>query len=358
MHSTCYLQKRLAQGFRQILDVRTKKISQWFSYQWTLLMICLVHKKLAKKLNPHNQYDQFSFPIKFNNIPIQIALTSSYKARIWRFDRNSLRRLISHHNKIGEIHLSLADIVPKINKEIKLAQRHKKLPKLHYLPWIKEKLLNPQNLLAYGKKILRIKKMLNFGIEPQVTQDKKDFSLTIRMANIRTLTKEKLETDRALESLMDFSPDVYLYVESKNKLASEKLSKYRQLYHSIEKEGQGGTTVIINKKVQVSFSETNIPDTVILVLHKEKSTILLAGTYMSHRDKNKSQKLGIILETMSKLTERYQNISILLFGDFNMPESSLQNILKKYSIYVAKLGLKLINDYNSPPRFSSSNSND
>jgi len=56
LRSSCYLKKRLAQNCRHIIDLKSKYDSQWFTYEWTLLMICLAHKLISRRLNPHQKY--------------------------------------------------------------------------------------------------------------------------------------------------------------------------------------------------------------------------------------------------------------------------------------------------------------
>ena len=56
-----------------------------------------------------------------------------------------------------------------------------------------------------------------------------------------------------------------------------------------------------------SYSDTNIPNTVLLVIHKGNATVILAGTYMSHEEKDKPQKFEVILKIIHNLASRYQN---------------------------------------------------
>ena len=59
--------------------------------------------------------------------------------------------------------------VRKINKQIKQATENKSIPQPICLPWINEKLLDPQNLLTYGKKKLKELKLRHFDITPVET---------------------------------------------------------------------------------------------------------------------------------------------------------------------------------------------
>ena len=93
------------------------------------------------------------------------------------------------------------------------------LPRLLYMPWLNEKLLNPQNLLLYGKRRLKSLKLSMLGINtssenPVRTKDQEN-TLTIRMTNIRSLSQEKLQIDKATESLTNTIPDIYVYAESR-----------------------------------------------------------------------------------------------------------------------------------------------
>ncbi len=107
----------------------------------------------------------------------------------------------------------------------------------------------------------------------------------------------------------------------------------------------------MKKGISVSYSETQIPDTVIIVLQLEKATIILAGIYLSHRVRNKSQKLILILETVNKLIERYNDPTVLLFGDLNMNEQSLKRSINKLQHLLVNLKLRIVDSYTSPPSF-------
>ena len=69
---------------------------------------------------------------------------------------------------------------------------------------------------------------------------------------------------------------------------------------------------------------------------------------MSHVEKNKHQKLELIIDAISSLADRYENPVILPFGDFNMSERAICYSLQKQSLNLAKMGLKLANNYQSP----------
>lgn len=351
IHSNCYLRKRLAQAYRQILDSRITKPSRWFSYEWTLLSICLSHKYISRRLNPHQRYKRFSLTCKVINQPILLDLTPDYKTGIWKLNRELLRRQINHYRKTKNFQLTYKETLPLIEKRINLAQERKELPRVLRLPWIKEKLLDPQNLLLYGKEKLKKDKVTSHGI---ITQDKvgnQDSTLTLRMANIRSLTKEKLQIDRATESLLNSTPDVYIYTETRQDPTDDYLKKYKQIFHSSTEEGKGGTTVLVSNKIPVIYSETKIPDTVMVVLQKGNANIILTGTYLSHRLKDKYQKLALILEMISKLAERYSKPTVLLFGDLNMYEQTVRNNLQKQNHLLAKLELRIVDNYASPPNF-------
>jgi len=180
-----------------------------------------------------------------------------------------------------KLQLTVREATVVIKKHLKQAQDAKKLPRLLYMPWINEKLLDPQNLLLFGKRKLKKLKLSKLGINitnnfSSVRTHNHESTLTLRMANIRSLTREKLQIDRAMESLTNATPDVYVYVESRHKPVDNNLQKYRQVFHSTMEEGRGGTTILVNKKMSINFSETNIPDTVLLVLQKAQSTVILA----------------------------------------------------------------------------------
>ena len=171
------------------------------------------------------------------------------------------------------------------------------------------------------------------------------------MANVRSLTKGKLLIDRATESLLSTTPDAYIYVESRYDPTDDNLSKHKQVFHCAAKERRGGTTILVRKNINISFSETHIPDTVLLVLHKGKSTIILAGTYLSHRINDKTHKLSLILNSLSKLAERYTNPTILLFGDLNRNPQTLLRTLERLSHQLAYLKLRVVDNYSSPANF-------
>jgi len=122
------------------------------------------------------------------------------------------------------------------------------------------------------------------------------------------------------------------------------------VFHSSFEEGRGGTTILVSKKINVIYSDTKIPGTVLLVLQKGKATIILGGIYLSQRV-DKTQKLSLILETVDKLWIRYDNPAVLLFGDLNMNERTVSDFLEKQGHLVAKLGLHIVNAYTSPINF-------
>lgn len=345
--SSCYLMKRLAQAFRHILDVRFKHHSQWFSYEWTLLMICLAHKFVSRRLNPHQKYKRFSFACKIDEFRAHIDLTSDYKTGKWKLNRELLRRQVKHFNKTLGLQLTLQEVTTKAKEQLNLAQNNKMLPRLFYIPWLNEKLLDPQNLLLFGKRKLKSIKLAMLGIDTPSeinavhTRDQEN-TLTLRMANIRSLTQEKLQIDKATESLTNAVPDVYVYVESRYKPPEDKIGRYRMVFHSSFADGRGGTTILVKKSLGITLSETSIPDTVLLVLQKGQATVILAGTYFSHRINDKAQKFRLILEALNKLAERYSNPIVLLFGDLNMNEVSVQQILERSSHLLPTLNFALL----------------
>ncbi len=356
-NSTCFLRRRLAQALRNILDSRQKRCSQWLVYEWTLLVTCLSHKSVSRRLNPHQKFQRFSLVTKLDNPPIVVNLMSDYKTAHWKLDEALLRRQVNHLRKLKRLSLTFRQARPRVADQIKTAQVEKKLPPLLFVPWIDQTLLNPQTLLQHGKEWLKRIHQSDLGICPPIPPRKSTYKnnlqLSLRMSNIRSLTKEKINIDRATESILGISPDAYIYVESRFDPSQSSLSKYRQVFHSSREEGQGGTTVLLRKSIGVSFSETQIPDTVVLVLHKGRATIILAGIYLSHRLGNKSQRIALVLETVSQLASRFTAPNILIFGDLNMGERTAHNNFEKHSQLLAHLGLKVVEDYESPPSFPS-----
>ena len=329
---------------------------RWFAFEWTLLLICFAHKSVSRRLNPHKKWKRFSLACKLENIPIHVELVSSYKTGCWELNRDLLRRQVSHLRRIKTIQLTLQEAITTVKKQIKQAQSNKTLPQLLRLHWVNEKLLDPQNLLLHGKRILKELELASFGISPpdqtiDANPIDKDSIFSLRLANIRSLTKEKLQIDKASESLLNSSPDVYVYVESRQKPPDDSLQKCRQVFHSSTEEGRGGTTILVKKNIGVSHSETNIPDTVLLVLHKGKATMILAGTYISQRVNDRAQKLHLVLETLGKLAEKYNDPNVLLFGDLNLNEFTVNRTLQKLSHQLAHLKLRIYNDYTSPTGF-------
>jgi len=57
--------------------------------------------------------------------------------------------------------------------------------------WINEKLLDPQSLLTYGKRILKSERLLSHEITLSDHTSTTENTLNLRMANIPSLTKEK-----------------------------------------------------------------------------------------------------------------------------------------------------------------------
>ncbi len=351
LKSKCYLRKRLAQAYRRILDTRFKKNSLWFDYEWTLLVICLSHKHISRKLDPHQRYKRFTLSCSVDGQLLAVDLISDYKKGQWKINRELLRRQLYHLRVTKNIRITLNQTIPKLQKDIRQAQRKGTLPRLLQLPWVKENLLNPQNLLSFGKKKLKLSKLANLGIDTSNHQINSSPTLRLRLANIRSLSKEKLLTDRATESLLSTFPDVYIYTETKRDPSDEYLLRHRQVFHSCAEEGRGGTTFLVRKEINVAYSDTEIPDTVILILQVDKATVILVGTYLTHRGKDKCQKLNLILEVTNKLAERYIHPTILIFGDFNMNEHSLRYNLNKQKHLLADLKLNIASNYTSPPNF-------
>ncbi len=268
---------------------------------------------------------------KVGGYALVVNLISNYKAFSWKLDEALLRRQITHVRKTKNFPLTFRQARLNIVKQVRTAQTKKQLPRLTLIPWINQALLNPQTLLQYGKERLRRIQQTNLGLAPSVTPDNltdqnlSDF--TLRLSNIRSLTKEKLNIDRATESLLRISPDAYIYVESRFDPSESTVSRYRQVFHSSQEDGQGGTTVLIKKDAGVSFSEVRIPDTVILVIHKGRNVIILAGTYQSHRLTNKSQRITMVLDTITQLAGKFISPTILIFGDLNMSERTARNTI-------------------------------
>ena len=319
-------------------------------------MMCLAHKSISRRLDPHRSIKRFSLASEIHNLRIHVDLISDYKTGSWKLNRELLRRQVKHFRETKNLQLTLRGVIHRVHKQMDRAKQDKKLPRLLYLPWVNEKLLDPQNLLMFGKK--ELKKRKQFELEIKTSSDShltkalnNESKLTIRMGNIRSLTQEKLRIDKATESLTNTIPDVYIYVESRFKPDNENLQKYRQVFHSMKEVGRGGTTILVKKDININFSETNIPDTVLLVLHKAKTTLVLAGTYLSQRITDKSQKLGLILEMLGKLAGRYNDPTVLLFGDLNMDEHVVHRTLERVNHQIAHLNLRIAENYTSPPSF-------
>lgn len=355
LHSKCYLKKRLAQAYRHVLDTRVKGHHKWFPYEWTLLVICLAHKTVSVRLDQHKRIRRFSLACKLDNLHTHIDLTSDYMTGQWKLNRELIRRQVHHFRKTASMKLTLEKAISKINKQIKQALKDKSIPQPIYLPWVNEKLLDPQSLLMFGQKKLKELKLKHLDITPVETASNmtcdRESSFILRMANIRSLTKEKLLVDRATESLLSTTPDAYIYVESRYNPTDESLTKSKQVFHCATEEGRGGTTILVRKHINVSFSETHIPDTVLLVLHKGKSTVILAGTYLSHRINDKTHKLSLILNTLSRLADRYTDPTILFFGDLNMNPQAAFRTFERLSHQLAYLKLKVADNYLSPTYF-------
>ena len=149
--------------------------------------------------------------------------------------------------------------------------------------------------------------------------------------NIRSLTKQKLLFHKATESLTGFSPDIYIFTESKFSPKEQKILQHKTTLHNCQETGQGGTTIIINnKRISIVDSDTNISDTVFLTIQVGKTTTIRVGTYFHHRIKDKSQRLRLIIEELSNKASKYKNPNILVFGDLNMKPSSRKNFQQLY----------------------------
>jgi len=142
-----------------------------------------------------------------------------------------------------------------------------------------------------------------------------------------------------------------MYMLNLDKPSDDNIGKYRLVFHSSLEDGRRGTTILVIKNLSIIFSETSIPDTVLLVLQIAKATVILAGTYFSQRINDKPQKLILILETLYKLVERYNNPLVLLFGDLNMNELSVRRILERSCHLTAHLKLRIVDNYISPSGF-------
>ncbi len=355
LRSNCFMRKRLAQAYRSILDNRSQGQSRWFACEWTLLVLCLAHKRISQRLNPHQRYQRFSLVIEFENGPVRLDLSSDYRTGSWKPNLELFGRQVNYLKRTIGSQFNTRQALPLINGHIKDAQAKGELPKLFCLPWVKHKLLNPQVLLSYGKKKLMQLRQSSFGVdtsEPCKGLEVQPASkLTVRMANVRSLTKEKVNIIRAAENLLGIASDVSIYVESRIDPSLTSLSKYKQIFHSNSEQGRGGTTIVLKKDIGVSFSETEIPDTVVLVIHRDRAVVILAGTYLSHRCSDKSQTIAQILDVIDRLAGRFNHPTVLLFGDFNMNERTVNQVVERHSHLLARLDLKFAENYKSPSGF-------
>jgi len=189
-------------------------------------------------------------------------------------------------------------------------------------------------------------------IEHQIsnTRNTPQTTLNLRMMNTRCLTEEKLKLHKALENIMDIKPDIYIFTESKNPPKETEVN-HRIIFNSYSTPGQGGTTIIINKGVDIIYTETNIPDTVILVLQKFNSTSIIVGTYISHRIGSRPQALKFILEYIKPLARRYNDPNILIFGDFNLKPDVIHKVIYEQTDTAALLKLQISENYKSPQGF-------
>ena len=125
LHSDCYLKKRLAQAYRNILDTRIERQSPWFSYEWTLLVMCLAHRSISRRLDPHRMFKRFSLPFKLNDLQIHINLISDYKTGFWRLDKKLLMRQIKHFRKTKDLKLTPQEATHIAHKQLSRAKKVK-----------------------------------------------------------------------------------------------------------------------------------------------------------------------------------------------------------------------------------------
>ena len=85
-------------------------------------MICLAHKVISRRLNPHQRYERFSFACRIDGFNVHIDLTSDYKTGKWRLNRELLRRQVKHFRKTLGLHLTLQDVITKVTKQLDQAQ--------------------------------------------------------------------------------------------------------------------------------------------------------------------------------------------------------------------------------------------
>ncbi len=170
------------------------------------------------------------------------------------------------------------------------------------------------------------------------------------MMNIRSLSKRKLQLIKASTSLSGFTPDIYIYTESKYDSSQYNTIPHNNIYHSSHIEGQGGTTIITNKTLNIIEAGTSIPNTIYLTIQKGKAFTFIVGTYFHHRHPSRQQKLKSILEILYEKAKKYENSNILIFGDLNMKPNSVENIITSSTIAIA-LNLKVCTNYESPNSF-------
>jgi hypothetical protein len=97
----------------------------------------------------------------------------------------------------------------------------------------------------------------------------------------------------------------HLHFHRKQIRANESIIKHRTISHSFTEHGRDGTTKIINKTAEVIELDTNISDTVITIFQKEKSTLIIDGTCLSHRSNSRQQGFNFIPEDVKPCAERY-----------------------------------------------------
>ncbi len=350
LKANCYLLRRLAQAYNSIFTKDAKpNYDQWFRYDWTLLVHCLSEPKLRKNLDPNFRLKRTSIPFSIKDITISVELNSTYQTGHWKVNDKILSRQIRHHFP-NNFHILKKRATHKINKMINKYINEKTLIKPQRIQWLDEKFLNPQTLLEIGQKKIKTLDANNFHISYANRQPSQTDSITLFMMNIRSLTKQKLQLLKATTRLSNFSPDIYIYTESKFDPTQHIPKSNTNVFHSSHEEGQGGTTIITSNNINIIDADTRISDTIFLTIQKGKTTTLIVGTYFHHRYQSRPQRLKLILEEISQKTTKYQNPNILIFGDLNMKPNNVEAIIESSSI-AATLKLKLSNNYISPDTF-------
>jgi len=347
LKAPCYLLRRLAQAFNNLLNKNPDPSDdKWFENDWTLLVHCLSNKTLLKKLHPHNRHLRTSIPMEMKQITFNIELNPDYNTGTWNINKHILYKTAKHH--FGGNPMILKRISSKAKRLLKNKEMTEQLPKLYKISWLNAKLLNPETLLKTGQKKLKANFCKSFQLQPM--QPNSIESLTLRMMNIRTLTKQKLLLHKATEILTNNTPDIYIYTESKFKPKDEDIYKHRTIAHSCPEPGKAGTTLVINNKIDVIEIDDKISDTIFATIQKKKTTAIIVGTYFPQRNISRPQRLKLILEYLNTISIKYKNPNILIFGDFNMKPAIVEKIISS-STTAAQLKLRVINNYQAPEGF-------